>query len=357
MCRVEVFTYVYPNKETETKKIIIHCAEGLKGDETCSKGAHEYHHPPEYIRSGQTSSYHNQFPPTPPSSHSASDSERSSRRSHIYVNGEKVYEFSKPSRRNKEERERVTYSDEGSHSRSPPRYYDSYYSESLPSSPSRDGRDTYERRRRRDSIAEDRDRPTSSHVRPNIELKVHESPRKSHRRHESGSKTSSAKTSSSKASSQDDGEEERPRRRDRRNSTVRFEDEERQKKMQSEIDRQNEAIASRPARPVERPVEPPSRYRRGSVVVNRGEPLVKAMDQMSLDRHGSFARADKERRRIEREVDQWDRENAEAQRQRLKDRMAPKPRAPRAHRASVSVPMVPPRPSQHSYEDGLYRWD
>ncbi|KAI2465554.1 hypothetical protein F4781DRAFT_408965 [Annulohypoxylon bovei var. microspora] len=335
MCHKNIFTYVYPDG---------HKGEHIKHD-LCDnsrqglpcKLTKTFQHPTEYVRNGQLTppglSY-SQFPPTPPlSSHSASasDSEHSSKeRSGVYINGEKVIDLNKrPSRREKGDR---VYIEGSSLSRTPPRRYS--VSRSNPPSPREETIQVREPRRR-DRSSESRDRSTSSHYRPIIEVKVvNEKPRdhSTHRRH-----------GSSKSSSQGDDDEERRRRR--RDSHVRFEDEpkndEKKKKM---IDRQNADIANRPAVPSSS-APTKDRYRRGSVVVDRAETsLVTAMDQLNLERE--------KRRREKRAAELRARDEEEAQRQRLRERLAPKQRQATS---TTSVTHSQGRPRQKVlYDEGGY---
>ena len=161
--------------------------------------------------------------------------------------------------------------------------------------------------RRRDS-PEERER-SSSRRRPSIEVKIVNG----HRRH-----------GSNKSSSQD-GEDEEQRRRRRRNSHVRFEDDEKQKKLQSAIDRANEDIANRPAVPPSpNTSRAPARYRRGSVVVDPSETsLITAMDQLKLERKQQ-EREQRRREKLAAAQRERELEEEEAQRQRLKERMAPR---------------------------------
>ncbi|KAI0122347.1 hypothetical protein F4814DRAFT_207035 [Daldinia grandis] len=353
MCHKNIFTYAYPDG---------HSAEQIKHD-LCDNSRHglpckltkTFQHPTEYVRSGQLSPpgySFGQFPPTPPlSSHSASDSEHSSKgRSGVYINGEKVIDLNRrPSRRDKGERagDHTVYVESPPLSRTPPRKYN--IPRSMPSSPNEETIRVREPRHRETS-QDERDRSTSSHRRPSIEVKIVNEPR--HRRQ-----------GSSKSSSQDGDEEER--RRKRRNSHVRFEDEDedkkdekkkddKKKKVQSEIDRANEDIANRPSIPTTT-VPANTRYRRGSVAVDpKDSALVVAMDQLSLERERQ-ANLDRERRRHEKraaEQREREREEEEAQRQRLRDRMAP------SRRATVSDGRSLGRARQKIvYEDGRYSWE
>ncbi|KAI1396039.1 hypothetical protein F4819DRAFT_154301 [Hypoxylon fuscum] len=327
MCHKNIFTYAYPDGQ-RVEQVKNDLCENSRHGQPC-KLTKEFQHPTEYIRPGQLSpsAYgYGQFPPTPPlSSHSASasDSEHSSRgRSGVYVNGEKVIDLNKrPSRRDKGDR--TVYVESPSLSRTPPRKYN--VPRSNPSSP----REEYVHdSRRRDKSPDSRERPTSSHSRPSIEVKVvNEQRSNNHRR-----------SGSNKSSSQSGDEEERRRRR--RNSHVRFEDEEKKK----EIERANEAIASRPSIPT---ASAPSntRYRRGSVAIDRSETaLVTAMDQLKLDK-------DKRRRerRVAEQREQRERDEEEAQKKRLMERMAPKRR--------VTVSHGHERPGQKMIDDGMYYWE
>ncbi|OTA97780.1 hypothetical protein M434DRAFT_194851 [Hypoxylon sp. CO27-5] len=320
MCHKNIYTYVYPDG---------HKSEQVKYDHLCEKSRHgqpceytkTFEHPLEYIRSGQLGSpYNSQFPPTPPlSSHSASasDSEHSSKeRSGTYVHGAKVIDPSKRSSR-RDRTERAVYSESPPLSRTPPRRYS--VSRGSPSSPHEETIRIRESPRRREISPEERDRPTSSHIRPTtIEVKVINEQRHSnshHRRHGS-------------------------------NSHVRFEDDEKKRKIQSEIERENEAIANRPPVPAT-PAKLSTRYRRGSVVVPppTETSLVAAMDHLSIERE----QRRRERRAAEqRELEERrEREEEEAQKQRLKNRMAPR------RRPSVSHSNGRPRQQQLYYDDGM----
>ncbi|XDG01358.1 hypothetical protein ABKA04_000973 [Annulohypoxylon sp. FPYF3050] len=346
MCHKNIFTYVYPDG---------HKGEHIKHD-LCDNSRHgvpckltkTFEHPPQKVRAGQLSPpalTYGQFPPTPPlSSHSASasDSEHSTKeRSGVYINGERVSDINRrQSRRDKNDRERdrTVYVEGSSLSRTPPRRYS--VSHSSPStSPREEG--TYMREsRRRERTPESRDRSTSSHYRgPTIEVKiVNEKRERDHSTHS----THRRHGSSTKSSSQSGDDEERRRRR--RDSHVRFQDdekteEEKKKRLQSEIDRQNATIASRPAVPSS---QAPSnaRYRRGSVVVDRSETaLITPMETLQLERD----RQRRERRKLEKQA----REEEEAQRQRLKNRLAPT-------RPTAAVTQSQTRPRPILYEETYY---
>ncbi|KAI0882062.1 uncharacterized protein GGS22DRAFT_171440 [Annulohypoxylon maeteangense] len=339
MCHKNIFTYVYPDGH-KGKHIKHDLCDNSRSGQPC-KHTKTFEHPIEYVRPAQLSPQaltHGQFPPTPPlSSHSASasDSEHSSKeRSGVYINGEKVIDLNRrQSRRDKGDR--TVYVDGSSLSRTPPRRYS--VSRSSPSSSPREEATYLRESRRRERTPESRERSTSSHYRgPIIEVKVvnekqRDRDHSTHRRH----------GSSTKSSSQSGDDEERRRRR--RDSHVRFEDdhkgEDKKKKIQSAIERQNADIANRPAVPSQSASN--GRYRRGSVVVDRANTeLVTAMEQLELEREKS--------RREKRTAELLARDAEEAQKQRLKNRLAPTRQTP------VVQSQTRPRPKL-LYEDPYYQ--
>ncbi|KAI1413043.1 hypothetical protein F5Y13DRAFT_40814 [Hypoxylon sp. FL1857] len=345
MCHKDVYTYVYPDGHRVEQVKHDLCVDSRHG-QPC-KLTKEFQHPVKPVNHVPPSQLsppaftYNQFPPTPPlSSHSASasDSEHSSKeRSGVYVKGEKVIDLNKRSSR-RDRTERPVYGESPPLSHTPPRRYS--ISRGSPSSPREETVRIHESPRRRENSPEERDRPTSSHFRPTIEVKVVNEQRHNnthHRRH----------GSSSKSSSQDGDEEERRRRR--RNSHVRFEDDEKKKKIQSEIERENEAIAKRPPVPAAS-AQLGARYRRGSVVVPPAETsLVAAMDHLTLEREQRRRERRAAEQKRERE-ERREREEEEAQKQRLKDRMAPGRRATISHGNGRARQKV-------LYDDGMYYWE
>ncbi|KAI2616686.1 hypothetical protein GGS26DRAFT_443616 [Hypomontagnella submonticulosa] len=336
MCHKNIFAYVYPDGHRVEQVKYDPCEHSRHG-QPC-KLTKTFQHPVEYVRPGQLSTPgygFGQFPPTPPtSSHSASasDSEHSAKeRKGVYIKGDQVIDLNRRSSR-RDRGDRTVYVESSPLSRTPPRKYDT--PRSIPSSP-RDETFHVRDSRRRES-PDERPRSSSSHHRPSIEIKIVNG----HRRH-----------GSNKSSSQD-GEDEEQRRRRRRNSHVRFEDDEKQKKIQSAIDRANEDIANRPAIPASssKAVRAPARYRRGSVVVDPTETsLVAAMDQLKLERE----QQEREQRRRERraaEQRKREQEEEEAQRRRLKERMAPKRHATDSQSSGRARQKV-------LYDDGRYYWE
>ncbi|KAF2964840.1 hypothetical protein GQX73_g8723 [Xylaria multiplex] len=280
MCVKEIFTDQQPDGRLKTWSEGDYCSNTQYG-KFCDR-TKELHHPPGYRRS-EPRYGHGQLPPTPPLSYHSdhtSDSERSSkRRSGIYINDQRVIDVNRKHSSRHERHgsgDRIVYVGSSPLSRTPP-----LYSRSIPSSPVRDAYDTYEPSYRDvGDRSRSRERPTSIKV----EI-INERPKSSHHRRQG----SSSKT----ASSRDSNEEER---RQRRHSDLHHGDQTRQRKKESEIARQNEAIASRTPVP-QVPSSP--RYRRGSVAIIPPVPVQERM------------RAKEEEVR-EREL--------EAQKQRLKDR-------------------------------------
>ncbi|KAI2642510.1 hypothetical protein GGS21DRAFT_498206 [Xylaria nigripes] len=260
-------------------------------------GVTSLRHPPGYKRPEPRSPVtynHGQLPPTPPRSYQSdhtSDSERSSkRRSSIYSSEHKPTDIG---RRRSLRHERQTSRDPSSHmsssplSRTPPRHQPT-----MPASPISD---SYEATNRE---ADKHERPTSSHGQPSINIEIVNSRSHGHRRQSSSTKTSSSHGSA------DEG------RGQRRGSDLQHDDQYLQrKKKESEIARQNEAIANRTPVP---PAPSAPRYRRGSVAI---PPILPVVEQrMRLEE-------EKEQRQRKKEAEAKERE-ADALKQRLKDRMS-----------------------------------
>ncbi|KAJ2966792.1 hypothetical protein NUW58_g10583 [Xylaria curta] len=288
MCVNEVFTEMRPDGRLKTWSEADLCSESRHGM-LCDR-TQELRRPLGYRRTERSSSY-GQLPPTPPMSYHSdhtSDSERSSkRRSGIYINDHKMLDVN---RRHSVRHERQSSGDRvvylgGSPlsrtlSRTPPRH-----PRSLSPSPVPEVYNSYESSSYRDVGDRDRERPTS------IKVEIINERPKSHRRQGSSSKTSSSRDSLD--------EERRPRR----SSDLYHGDQQRQRRKETEIARQNEAIANRPTPSTER-------YRRGSVSI---VPVMSAQERMRLEEEK------KRRLRAKREEEALERER-EAEKQRLKDR-------------------------------------
>jgi hypothetical protein len=315
MCKVDHYEDVrsdgrlekYTNKEFCSKAMPPH---------TCAHVT-DFWHPLE-VRPARLSPRmaHDAFPPTPPrSSHSASGSERSSkRRSSVYidVNGATVIDASprrSPSRRDKHDH--VTFLDSPPLSSRSPRF----------SSPASFGDDfvfdTEPRHYRTHSRVHSHD-DSPSHLRPSVKIEV-----------ANGRSRKTYRTHGSKGSRSRDSSEESLLRSRRLADMLSREQEMAQRRVESEIARANELIANRPAVPMapSTHVPAPPRYRRGSVKVDRPESLVSGLNALHIhDRE--VLQAEREHRRREKRAAEAKiarkRDEEEAQRQRLKDRMTPR---------------------------------
>ncbi|KAI1115939.1 hypothetical protein F5Y14DRAFT_459823 [Nemania sp. NC0429] len=288
MCVNEIFTELRPDGRQRTWSEADYCYRSRDG-RFCDR-TQELRRPLGYRRVESRG----QLPPTPPLSHHsdyASDSDRSGkRRSAIYINDHKVVDINRR-RSLRQERpasgERALYMDHSPLrsplrsplsplSRTPP----IHHHRSISSSPARDVYGSVESGSYRS--ANDRERPTS------IKVEIINERPKAHRR-----ETSSSKTNSSRDSNDDE-------RRQRRLSDLHPGDQQRQRLKETEIARQNEAIANRRVPP---PTSSVQSYRRGSVSIASASQL-------------------QERKRLEEEKKLRHREKKEeeAQKQRLKDR-------------------------------------
>ncbi|KAI1191667.1 hypothetical protein F5B17DRAFT_381669 [Nemania serpens] len=300
MCVNEIFTELRPDGRQRTWSEADLCYRSRDG-RLCDR-TQELRRPLGYRREPPRGG---QLPPTPPLSyHSdyASDSDRSGkRRSAIYINDHKVVDVNRRRSLRQEGRgsmDRSLYVDNSPLARSPLRSPLSplsrtppvHHHRSISSSPARDVYDSIEPRSYRE--VNDRDQPTS------IKVEIINERPKSHRRQTSSSKTSSSRDSNDEV------------RRQRRLSDLHLIDPQRQRMKETEIARQNEAIASRKA-PQGSSVQG---YRRGSVSIPSASQLQerKRLEEEKKLRH----REKKEEEAREREV--------EAQKQRLKDRFARK---------------------------------
>lgn len=293
MCVKEIFTEVRPDGRLKTWEEGDFCAYSRHG-QFCER-TQELRRPPGYRRESRSPTYnHGQLPPTPPLSYHSdytSDSERSSRRrSGIYISDNKMLDVN--SRRSRHERqgsgERGAYLSSSPLSRTlshtPPRHR-----HSISLSPATDY-DTYESGRR-DTETRPRERAASIKV----EI-INERPKSSHHRAGSSSKTSSSRDSSDEE------------RRQRRLSEAHPGDHQRQRQKETEIARQNQAIAKRS--PVPTVSSSPARYRRGSVSI---PPVVTVPERIRSEEEK------RQRQREKKEAEARERE-IEAQRLRLKDR-------------------------------------
>ncbi|KAI0480714.1 hypothetical protein GGR56DRAFT_287451 [Xylariaceae sp. FL0804] len=345
MCRVHVYTQIdsrgFPERRS-SKELCDRARLGQSCDEQ------QFIHPSAEPMGPYA---HNVFPPTPPlSSHSASGSgsDHSSRRrsrSGVYIKGQKVLDINQKRSSRREKADRVVYVESPPLSRTPPRQFT--LPRSMPSSPTAESYeyDTYEPRYRETVVDEREYLPRTSRKPPTVKVEVvnnSSSSNKSHRRH--GSKTSSSRDSGSSSD-----EERKRQRRASVAAAAALDDEaefDRQLRINAEIAEQNKIIASRPPVVPMPPTTSTPRYRRGSVVVDRTEPLAAAMGQLALDREQQAkAQRRREKRAAEaRELRQRDEE--EMQRQRLMERLTPQ------RRATIGAGQ---RRQKVVYENGLYR--
>ncbi|KAI1823548.1 hypothetical protein F4861DRAFT_313716 [Xylaria intraflava] len=298
MCVNNIYTDIRPDGHHRTWSEIDVC-KNVRAELPC-EGLKSLRHPPGYKRTEPRSPItysHGQLPPTPPLSYHSdhtSDSERSSkRRPSTYAAEPKVIDINRRrSLRHDRQgsKDRVSYMSSSPLSRTPP-----LHPHGMPASPIPDVYDTYEPTYR---DVDKHERPTSSHGHAPVSVEIIDKRAHGHRRQSSSTKTSSSHGST------DDG------RRQRRPSEH-HDDQYWQRKKESEIARQNEAIANRT--PVPQTPQTP-RYRRGSVAVASIMPVA---ERMRLEEERAQRQRKKEVEAQEREI--------EAQKQRLKDRMSRRP--------------------------------
>ncbi|KAI0442031.1 hypothetical protein F4803DRAFT_520641 [Xylaria telfairii] len=289
MCVEEIFTEERSDGRLRTWTQADLCSNSRYG-ELCDR-TQQLRRPPGFRRTEpRNPAYsHGQLPPTPPLSYHSDSDKSSKRRSGTYINDQRVIDVNRR-RSSRHERqgsgERVVYLSSSplsrTLSRTPPQY-----PRSLSPSPVPDVYSAYESSSYRD--VEKRERP------PAVTVEIINEQPKRHRR-----QGSSTKTSSSRDSIDED-------RRQRRLSGVHHGDQHRQRRKESEIARQNEAIASRTPLP-QAPSSP--RYRRGSVSI---APIVSAPERKRIE-------MEKQQRRREKEEAEAVERELEAQTKRLKDR-------------------------------------
>lgn len=333
MCEKHYYYNTTRDGMREKQTRLERCPQALRRGTPCEIPQKFKH--PEGERPHSSSYLSSNLPPSPPSSdtsfvQSGSDGERAhKRRSGIYVNGEKVAEMSrKPSKRERRGSNHVVIVEPPKSPRTPPRYVTPM------GSPARSP--TY--------IHESRSHPTSSYyTRPEVSFEVNRPRRDSGLRYDYISTPRTARRESHSQGSGSVSDEEarlRQLRRDikkaeeakrqaeeaqkkaedaaeRRAKEARKEAS-RQQKIQSEIRRQNEDIANRPAAPPA-PSALKGAYRRGSVSIKQTDALLAdAMRNVHID-------ADEERRWRDKERERRKRDEDAAQKERLRARMAPPP--------------------------------
>jgi hypothetical protein len=358
MCTTDIYTYVYPDGRGETIQKPSLCSHSRKGV-PCSANT-IYKHPAQYVQYGEPAAPKASLPPTPtytprastPNYRSGDDSDLShrsngsnskkKRASGVYINGQKIMDLEDSSRRRRE-RERIVLVDNPPTPRTPPQPFTGFHT--APPSPnmpmyssSSPHAGSYNHPHHHQPVFVD-ERPQQ---RIHIEvLDAKKDQRAS--RHERHSSTSSHESRHSRHSSHSSDDEERRRRRAEERSAR--EEETRQRRLRERIAQANSRINSRD------PVPMPSLPRRNTGQgVSFKRPVVEVVDHDAEMARKERELADAVRRL---EIDQARREKAqreedEAQRQRLMERMMPK------RRASVG-----PGSRRHrvAYDNGLYRFE
>lgn len=316
MCKINRYDELRPSGRVERHTEKDFCARAMPPD-VCSLTA-ELKHPLDSRASHLSPrAIHDPFPPTPPrSSHSASGSDRSSRRrSSVYidVNGATVMGTSpQRSSSRREKRDHLFAGSPPLSSRSPSARYSS------PISPRDDFFASDLRHHRTHSRGHSRDH-SPSRLRPTVKVEV--------------SNGRSRKTSRSHGSSASRDSSEETLLRNRRLADMLNRDHETSHwRVESEIARANELIANRPAVPMAPSAPAPvsssaSRYRRPSVKIDRPDPLLAGMNALHIHDREVLS-AERELWRREKYAAEMQmarkREDEEAQRQRLKSRMTPR---------------------------------
>jgi hypothetical protein len=362
MCTTDIYTYVYPDGRRETIQKPNLCHHSRKGI-PCSANT-LYKHPAQYVQYGEPVAPKASLPPTPtytprsntPNYRSGDESDRShrsggsannsnskkKRASGVYVNGQMILDLD-DSRHPR--RERIVLVDNPPTPRTPPQPFTG--SSTAPPSPnmpiyssSSPHGGAYTHTYHNQPVFVD-ERRQQQQQRLHIEVVDNKKDQRASR-HERHSSTSSHESRHSRHSSHSSDDEERRRRRAEERSAR--EEETRQRRLRERIAQANSRIASREAVPMP---SLPSRRSTG-LGVSFKRPVVEVVDHDAARHEKELADAV---RRLE--IDQARRERAqreedEAQRQRLMERMMPK------RRASVG-----PGSRRHrvAYDDGLYRWE
>ncbi|KAK2591889.1 hypothetical protein QQS21_010413 [Conoideocrella luteorostrata] len=364
MCSTDVYTYVYPDGHKETVNRPSLCPSSRHGIPCVNNVVFQhatqhvpYGHPvaPAFVGPASYSSpYYNHMPPTPnytprtstPSYRSGDESDRSyhssnsarRRRSSVYINGQRL-----ESGRHGRDRERILLVDNPPTPRTPPQAFT--FPSTAPSSPSFANNSPFivdasprGHPSRRPVIVDERNRNDRDRQRIRVE------PLDGHRRdkHARQSSTSSYDSRYSYNSASEDEERRRLRleaeqRQAEKRRLAQQEEEIRQSKMRAKIAKANAEIASRHPVPVPLKRSSTSFAAKAHAAKEREDELLEAIQKLNI----------KEKKREERgRVVQRDEE--EAQRYRLMQRMVPRRRA-----------TVGPGSRRHrvEYDDGVYRWE
>lgn len=354
MCTTTVYTYVRPDGRREQVSTPQLCSASRHGKVCAANTTFQYPY--------ETPLAPGQAPPTPTytprsstpnyrsgdesdrSYHSASSSSRNKRPAGVYINGQKVLNLNKRSSRRSGER--IVLVDSPPTPRTPPQTYTAphtapsspnfeaaataapYIYDAAPGQPTRRSSMSHHRPSQRPVIVDERPRGQP------IQIEVRDA---RHGRH-----ASSSSRDHSSSSVEDEERRRRHRRRQEKEEQRQREEEEiRRQRMLERIAKANAEISSRP--PVPMPPSPPRRsstYARPAVEVpyDRDAELAEAVRRMDI--------RDEQARRAARTA--AEREEEEAQRLRLLERMMPRRRA-----------TVGPGSRRHRvlYDDGVYRWE
>lgn len=369
MCTTHTYTYVRPDGLREQVRRPALCNAARHG-QVCVDNV-VLQHPPQYVSSpfpassSLPTSYAGHFPPTPPSYtprsgtpnyRSGDESDRSyhsssssRRRSGVYVNGQRVLDLDRRDRdRHSSRRERIVLVDNPPTPRTPPQTFT--FPHTAPSSPNVNASAPYiveasprASSSRRPVIVDERPRAE----RPRVQIEVVDTSRRSSSKHARHSSTSSHESRPSYTSAEE--EEFRQRRREReairQDRRVRdAQDKEAREKaardarMRQRIAEANAEIDNRPAVPM-----PPAPRRASTFVAAKAAREARDREAELIDavRRLDIAEKRRDEKRAERDED-------EAQRARLRERMVPRRRA-----------TVGPGSRRHRvlYDDGVYRWE
>lgn len=356
MCTTNIYTYVYPDGRKEQTSQPSLCSASRHG-QACVNNV-IFKHPTQFIGASPSPSYLSQFPPTPTytprsstpnyrsgdesdRSHHSSSSNRQRRSSGIYINGQRVVDLNRREH-NPSRHERILLVDGPPTPRTPPQAYE--FARSAPSSPNAgslpyivDPPREISSYSRRPVIVDDRPRAE----RPRIHIEVVDPNAQRTSKHDRHSSTSSRESLGARSGTDDEARERRRRREERRAEKEREEEETRQQRIRARIAKANAEINKRQAVPM-----PPAPLRASSfsstaATLGRDEDILEGMNKLSFEE----ARREEKSQRIARKEK---REEDEAQRQRLAERMMPR------RRASVG-----PGSRRHRvlYDDGVYRWE
>ncbi|ORY68462.1 uncharacterized protein BCR38DRAFT_406385 [Pseudomassariella vexata] len=322
MCEQHLYSYYRRDGSVKSTERIIHCNKSTY-NHVCTK-TKEFQHPfgerPPITNHhlGAQTSYMPPSPPTSDLSHSGNESRK--RHSAVYGNGHEGFGIKrKLSHREKRANEHFIVGSRPASPITPPR--SPLRNHAVPVFPTRHAH-----------IYNSEPGQYVQTARPAVRVEVNES----HRSHRTSRHYESHHRSPSQGGSSLSDEERRPRKV---KYEIRKTEAVHSQKIQSEIERQNEAIASRPSRPAA-PVSPQSlnarRYRRPSVSIKQPD-IVDAMRTLHVSQN-TIEEVERERRRqLKHDRELQEQQEEEAQRRRLVRRMSRAPRPTDGLRRSATV--------------------